>query len=118
MFYKQMALALLTSSERDKARWVRLPMEYVIVRDGDGRALFLWIKDGQEWVSVSDEVLMEEFQGPAAMRDLDGHPVLPSDGERFLDAAYVHFLLMGYAVERNYVGRCGLDDPYCLEESV
>jgi len=52
------------------------------------------------------------------IHDLDGRPVVPSDGEKFLDAAYFHFLLMGFAVERNYVGWCGLDDPYCLEESV
>jgi hypothetical protein len=25
-------------------------------------------------------------------------------------------LLMGFEVDRGYVGRCGLDDPYCLEE--
>ena len=93
-------------------------MEYLIVRDGDGRALFLWIGDRQEGVCVSDEVLMEELQGPAVIHDLEGRPVLPTDGEKFLDAAYLHFLLMGHAVERNYVGRCGLDDPYCLEEIV
>ena len=52
------------------------------------------------------------------IHDLDGPPVVPSDGEKFLDAAHFHFLLMGFAVERNYVGWCGLDDPYCLEENV
>ncbi len=93
-------------------------MEYMLVRDRDGRALFLWVKDGQTRVCVSDEVLMKELQGPAAIHDLDGRPASPSDGEKFLDAAYWHFLLLGHAVERNYVGRCGLDDPYCLEESV
>ncbi len=93
-------------------------MEYVIVRDSDGRALFLWIKDGQKGVCVSDKVLMEEFQGPAVIRDLEGCPVVPNDGETFLNAAYLHFLLMGFAVERTYTGRCGLDNPFCLEESV
>ncbi len=93
-------------------------MEYVMVRDDDGYTLFLWIRDGQERACVSDEALMKELQGPGAIQDLDGRPVFPKDGEKFLDAAYVHFLLMGHAVERNYVGRCGLDDPYCLEESV
>ena len=61
---------------------------------------------------------MLELQGPAVIQDLDGRPVVPSDGEKFLDAAYFHFLLMGFAVERTYVGRCGLDDPSCLEESM
>jgi hypothetical protein len=93
-------------------------MEYVIVRDGHGRALFFWIRDREERVCVSDKVLMKELQGPAVIHDLEGRPVFPKDGEKFLDAAYVHFLLMGYEVERNDVGRCGLDDPYCLEESV
>ena len=88
-----------------------------MVRDDDGCTLFLWIGDRQERARVSDEALMKELQGPGAIQDLDGRPVFPNDGEKFLDAAYVHFLLMGHAVERNYVGRCGLDDPYCLEES-
>jgi len=52
------------------------------------------------------------------IHDLDGRPVVPSDGEKFLDAASFHFLSMGFSVEKNYVGRCGLDDPYCLEERV
>ena len=93
-------------------------MEYVIVRDGDGRALFLWVKEGQTRVCASDEVLMTELQGPLEIRDLDGRPVMPSEGEKFLDAASFHFLSMGFSVEKNYVGRCGLDDPYCLEERV
>ncbi len=59
-----------------------------------------------------------ELQGPAVIHDLDGRPVVPSDGEKFLDAASFHFLSMGFSVEKNYVGRCGLDDPYCLEERV
>ena len=91
-------------------------MEYVIIRGRDGRSLFLWIKDGQEGVCVSDEVLMEEFQGAEVIRDLEGRPFVPGDGEKFLDAAHLHFLLMGFEVDRSYVGRCGLDDPYCLEE--
>jgi hypothetical protein len=93
-------------------------MEYVVVRDSERRALFLWIRDGEEEVCVSDEILMEELQGAGMIRNLEGSPVSPNDGEKFLDAAYLHFLLMGYEVERNDVGRCGLDDPYCLEERV
>jgi hypothetical protein len=93
-------------------------MEYVIVRGGHGRALLFWIRDREESVCVSDMALMKELQGHAVIHDLEGRPVVPKDGERFLDAAYLHFLLMGHEVERNYVGRCGLDDPYCLEESV
>lgn len=93
-------------------------MEYVIVRSGIEHALLFWIRDLEKRVCVSDKVLMKELQGPAAIHDLEGRPVFPKDGEKFLDAAYVHFLLMGHAVERNYVGRCGLGDPYCLEKSV
>jgi hypothetical protein len=93
-------------------------MEYVVVRDSERRALFLWIRDGEEEVCVSDVVLMKELQGPAVIHDLEGRPVCLQDGEKFLDAAYLHFLLMGHEVERNDVGRCGLDDPYCLEERV
>jgi hypothetical protein len=90
-------------------------MDYLVVKDHKERSLFFWIKDDQEKVYVSDEALFAEMQGAGQILGVEGRPVSPIEGEVFLDAAYRHFLRRGLKAERAYVGRCGLDNPYCLE---
>jgi hypothetical protein len=93
-------------------------MEYLVIRDSYGRTLFLWMTDHSDTVLTSDRTLFDEFVGGVPVRNEQGQIFSLAEGENFLDGAYLHFLLQGYEVQRTYVGRCGLEDPYCLEGMV
>lgn len=86
-----------------------------MIRDRDGRILFLWMTDHSDTVLTSDRMLFDEFIDGVPVRNEQGQILSRAEGENFLDAAYLHFLIQGYEVQRTYVGRCGLEDPYCLE---
>ena len=91
-------------------------MEYPVIRDSYGRTLFLWMTDRSDTVLTSDRTLFDEFVGGVPVRNEQGQIFSLAEGENFLDAAYLHFLIQGYEVQRTYVGRCGLEDPYFLED--
>jgi hypothetical protein len=93
-------------------------MEYLVIRDRYGRTLFLWMTDHSDTVLTNDRTLFDQFIGGVPVRNEQGQIFSLAEGENFLDAAHLHFLIQGYEVQRTYVGRCGLEDPYCLESIV
>ena len=93
-------------------------MDYLVVRDRDGRTFFLWMTDHSDTVLISDRTLFDGFVHGVPVRNEQGQIFTLAEGENLLDAAYLHFLIQGYEVQRTYVGRCGLKDPYCLESMV
>lgn len=89
-------------------------MQYVSVRLAGTKRLFMWLPEHDGVVRFSRPAsLLNAVLGP--LRDWSGAVVTPADGERYLEAAYDRFLLLGLDLQWVDVGRCGMEQPDFLE---
>jgi hypothetical protein len=89
-------------------------MQYISVRlEGRGR-LLMWLPDHDPVVRVSPPTALARAV-IGELRDWSDRPVMPAEGERYLEAAFDRLCLLGLDPEWVDVGRCGLELSDLLE---